>query len=322
MPIMNNELRNYVFRLLKSKIIRCLEPSETCTANGIRSHSLQNAAVLSALHEDGHVIAPRPKLDHTRSLVFERVGRNRATTFTGLCPAHDRSIFRPIETSEIDVTNPRHLFLLAYRAVLRELHATLEAAIKTQLGYQKKGEVGLIPVNTPTPEGMAAVKARMLAVDTYEYKRLYDQALLADDLSAFSHRVLFFSGLAPTIAVNSLFHAGEGRLALNVFPTQQGVAAIFSHHASDARAVAPFVDDLPTTCQPGDLERLSSLVVVNCENFVLAPAFVRHLTKKQQQQVLDLALATLHTREAPPNAPAINLFQQRTDSGVPSSNRV
>ncbi len=315
---MNKELLNYVFRLQQCRVIRCLEPHEQCAADAIRSHSVQNASVLATLQENGHVIAPQLKIDSKKgtSLVFKRVGRSRATTFTGLCAEHDYRIFKPIEHNEVDTQNPLHLFLLAYRAVLRELHATMEAAVKTRLAYRKKGDVGLIPLDVPTTEGMESLSTMMSSYDTYEHKLLYDRALLTDDLSAIKHRVLFLPGLAPTVAVNSLFQpAGEERIALNVFPTQDGATAVFSYHESDARHVAPFLDDLPTTNQEADLERISQLIVENCENFVLAPAFVRQLTDEQQRQILDLSLETLYTRKAPPDAPTINLFQKQTKTG-------
>jgi hypothetical protein len=71
------------------------------------------------------------------------VGRNFATTFEGFCSNHDAILFRPIETQIFDLANDEQLFLYAYRAIVRELHASMEAAIKLQFGYQGRVEAGL-----------------------------------------------------------------------------------------------------------------------------------------------------------------------------------
>src|SRR5689334_1962604 len=91
----------------------CLSPDGGCTEDAIRAHSVQNSRMLEALQESGHVIAPRLDLSVTGARVsFERTGRNQATTFHGLCSAHDTALFSPIETQDIDLGNPQHLFLL------------------------------------------------------------------------------------------------------------------------------------------------------------------------------------------------------------------
>ena len=60
--------------------------------------------------------------------IFKSVGRNDATTFTGLCSEHDRRMFEPIDKATINVLDEEHLFLFAYRSVLRELHADATGA--------------------------------------------------------------------------------------------------------------------------------------------------------------------------------------------------
>jgi hypothetical protein len=47
------------------------------------------------------------------------IGINRASTFTGFCSEHDRSIFAPLETVAFTAT-PEQCFLLCYRALCRE----------------------------------------------------------------------------------------------------------------------------------------------------------------------------------------------------------
>ena len=87
---------------------------------------MQNSGVLDLLVDKGHVIMPRLDFRKTEppQFVFEEVGRNQATTFTGLCGEHDQLLFAPIDTKPLDPTDQEQLFLLAYRSLLKEVHAT------------------------------------------------------------------------------------------------------------------------------------------------------------------------------------------------------
>ena len=75
--------------------------------------------------------------DKPPEITFQPVGRNHATTFTGLCGNHDHELFRTIEKNPLQISDSQHLFLLSYRAVLMEAHATRKAMIDVQLWYQR-----------------------------------------------------------------------------------------------------------------------------------------------------------------------------------------
>src|SRR5689334_8203934 len=134
------EMKNLMFRLQGSRLERCLEPREECEAKAIKAHSIAKSSVLNQLCEDNHVVMPvaRQQSDAPPTVEFRRVGKNTASTFTGLCARHDNQIFRPIDDFSFDVLNPEHLFLLAYRSVLNELHAVMQGAARIQVAYQKR----------------------------------------------------------------------------------------------------------------------------------------------------------------------------------------
>jgi hypothetical protein len=56
-----------------------------------------------------------------------------------------------------DPGNPRHRFLVAYRATFHELHATCEAGSKVQSAYLERVKRGLDPKDSPSPAGMLAL---------------------------------------------------------------------------------------------------------------------------------------------------------------------
>ena len=233
-------------------------------------------------------------------VVFESVGRNRATTFTGLCSKHDQAIFDPIDNSPIDPRSEQHLFLLAYRSVLREIHAALTGAVKIQLAFQQKVDLGLVNGDVPTPDGMLAIEHIARAFDSYEYKREYDAAYSAKEYGAVEHFHFFEHGWLPTLAVSSLFSldgliVGDdvARLVLNVYPWENGVAGVFSYLKDDAQYIRPVVAPFRTLSGAQRLRALSARILNSCENFVMAPGFWNGLDVSSKKAIRDFYVSSL-----------------------------
>lgn len=165
----------------------------------IRAHTVQNSKVLDLLVRDGHVVSLRHWFEQDKGPVigYKLVGRNEATTFTGLCDEHDREIFRPIDTNDINIENQQHLFLLAYRAVLRGLHATMEGVLKIQSVYLKRVELDLDPKNQPSQAGMEAVAHMMKSWRTFRYKYEYDQSTYQRPTAPFAMKIGFLTWIVP-----------------------------------------------------------------------------------------------------------------------------
>src|SRR5712691_4178320 len=119
-----------MFSLRAAEFSRCFAAPPPCPLPAIRAHSVQNARSLDLLAVEGHVVAPTIGLDAEQGLLVElaRVGRNQATTFSGLCPTHDREIFAPIEHASVNPHDPQDRFLLAYR--LRSTRFTQPAQLR------------------------------------------------------------------------------------------------------------------------------------------------------------------------------------------------
>src|ERR1700683_2516312 len=112
------------FRTHNSRFDKCLEPRMKCGQKAIYAHSIQNARVIDLIVTKGHVIAPTIKFSKTSyQIEFKSIGRNEASTFTGLCNEHATRLFKPLDTKPFDFNDREQLFLLAYRSVTRELHA-------------------------------------------------------------------------------------------------------------------------------------------------------------------------------------------------------
>ncbi|MCK6467494.1 MAG: hypothetical protein L6Q53_04755 [Candidatus Brocadia sinica] len=99
----DSEFKGFIAKQINKKFYRCFWPFEECKKEAIRAHSIQNSRVLQAIEQNGHVVMLQPKInfDEGPKAEFKDVGRNKATTFTGLCGEHDNQLFKPIDDSEI-----------------------------------------------------------------------------------------------------------------------------------------------------------------------------------------------------------------------------
>lgn len=306
-----------VMETMKARHAMCLAPGLNCEADAIRAHSVQNATTLELLQRNGHVVAPKLNLSFANGprMAFEEVGRHQATTFHGLCAEHDADVFRPIEQNELDLSDPHHLFLLSYRAVLKETHATAKSARDTQAGYQAGIENGLFP-NEPCAPGMLAVEHISLAYMTHEHKSRYDAAYLAGAWDAVNHyrRDLM---VPPGVAVNALLSTGRysgatdslAYATLNVFPMYGSTILLVSfltEHTRDfSRSFKRFLNSGPI------LEKLSYLILKRCENFVLSPALYDSYSEDQKTECLMHFERNIGENEWEPRDPRlINIFHR------------
>lgn len=294
----NTKARKELFsrgvKQLASAYNLCLWPGENCKSQAIRAHSVQNNGVLDSLCHNGHVIMPKLKVSFSKPPEFRfcEVGRNKATTFTGLCSDHDRELFRPIEINAIDIKNTNHLFLLSYRAVLKEAHASRKSAFDIQSNYILGTEKGLFPKDEPSAPGMLAVDQMMAAYLIEETKIEYEKAFLTKDWSCVGHDVLEIDA-SPSIAVNAMFstdlwsevYDGPAFAILNIFPSNGKTAVVFSYLKQNrAQIHDAFITILNSNGRYREYE-LSKLILRKCENFVISPHLFNQFGKKQKDAI-------------------------------------
>jgi hypothetical protein len=299
------ELLSSFFEHDKLHFNRCLAPGMSCGATAIRSHSLQNSRVLDLLVREGHVKGLTKRVDKVAGPVifFDDIGRNQATTFTGFCSEHDSNIFKPLETNSFRPNDDEHLFLVAYRAVVKELHTLMEATYKIQTGYQERVRLGVDSGDEPTPAGMFAVEYMMKSYLTHEYKCHFDEALVSKQYGGVLHDLVTISHEEATIAVCSLFSL-DGlprnddwvRVALNVLPISGNESmVVFSYLPADTTLVRSALSPVLATNGHHQKYLLSKLILNNCSNFVLSPAYYDRWSPEKKKAVTDYFLQTLFT---------------------------
>ena len=295
------EVVNYFFKVHGISTDRCHEPTETCDQQAIRAHSIPSGTVLNRLSRDGHLVVPHMKLKFPppTEISFTCVGKNNATTFSGLCAKHDNDLFCPIDNQLPDINNKIHLFLLAYRAVLREYHVVLQNAIRFQSTYQKRVEVGLSPGTEPCDFGMFAVGHLCNAYECYEYKRDFDRYYISRDWLQLKHHVLILQNQPPSIAVSSTFSLDDvdapqlPRVTLSVFPADSDVVVIFSTTPRDAPFVCTYLQQLLTAESYLQKYLLSKLILQSCDNFVIDPQHYDSMSQERKDAICQFFTDTI-----------------------------
>jgi len=315
---LSSEKLGRFFSTHHARFDRCLEPTMECSNPAIRAHSIQNARVIDLLADKGHVVALR--LDFSEGvpeIAFRSIGRNSASTFTGLCGEHDRNLFTPIDTRPLNLADREQLFLLAYRSVTRELHAVMEGAAKVQGAYISRVERGVDPANEMSPAGLFATEQLMNAFVTYEYRRInFDGSLLASAFDAVEHDVIEMNNLRPTIAVSSLFSldqvvSGDDivRVVLNVLPVDETRSvAIFSYTKQDAGKARAALDRVLAAQGDHQKYELSRLILSAIENFLIAPAHFATWNASKRERIRQAFASTVMVGTEPSEHPDLMLF--------------
>lgn len=288
-----------------------------CPNPAIRAHSVQNATALSLLEEDGHLIAPTIRIDAEVGprIDLAKVGRHRATTFAGLCGKHDREAFAPIEVGQLDLQDPEHRFLLAFRATFYEVHATASAGVMLQSGYMKRVELGLDPKGRPSPAGVFATGRLMVAWQTWVYMSHLYEAYTARQFDAVVHDLRLVSVQSPTLAASALFslssrkHSDGARVCLTVLPVSKTqTAVLLSYTTREAKEARRQLKKLLRANESTFKHELSRRLLNHCANFVLSPSYVASWTQTKRQVVVDLFVRTTFQNDLAFDHPDLNLF--------------
>lgn len=296
-------MKGVFFDALQEENIKCLEPNEKCQEPLIRSHSVQDSRILNSLADDHHVYTitiDKRALGRSNAnefavpkMIFKRVSVHDATTFKGLCNRHDTVIFAPIDKEDLDIENSEHVFLLTYRAVLRETATLVGAARMAQNGYLKKADIGVISRDQPSLEGRYAVEQAMKAMDFYTYKKAFDFIYLEKLYDEISWMYYIFDEKG-TFAVSSVFSVDPSmnkedipkNIGINIFPYENKTYVVFSCLKEHRDTMNIMLNDIITATGYYQKYLISKLVLRRCENIVFSPALINSWSDSKKDSIL------------------------------------
>lgn len=135
---------------------------------------------------------------------------------------------------------------------------------------------------------------------SYLYKGEYDAAYSARDFHRVEHVKLFEPGRLPTLAVSALFSLDNilvgddvARVALNVYPSDDGAMILFSFLRSHSDSIRPFLETFQAVSGDRLLEMVSVRVLNTCENFAIAPQFWNGLDDSIKRAICDFYASSL-----------------------------
>ncbi len=185
-------LRDSFFnKSVKTTLERCWAPPfGICSSKPINAHSIQNKRVLASLSLNGFVIMPQEKfLDkgETLNVDFREIGRDKASTFTGLCRTHDTEIFSPIDNFDVDLGNAQQLFLIAYRTIFYRFHRMVLDTKRLMKVHEDQVKVGRAANNSKDIGSKWIFDKSIKTWMAYKYKTIYDDAYLAHQYDIVKH---------------------------------------------------------------------------------------------------------------------------------------
>jgi len=226
----------------------CLHPNAGAACNGgiIRAHTIQRNGGLSRIARQGHVYTFVPDLITLIKTeghgAPKLTGYKEATTFTGFCASHDNTTFAPIETHPFN-SNEQHTFLLAYRAICKELYA--KSAQLDLISYQQTLDRGHNPTEQLQIQAFFAslkIGVELGLKNLHAYKIPYDDALQRSDFSQAHYYVIRLANIPDFLCSGAILpeHDFQGRLlqslsnahvdhiTFSLVATEAGGAAVFS----------------------------------------------------------------------------------------------
>jgi hypothetical protein len=170
---------------------------DECSGNIVKAHTISKSGSLKTIAVDSHVMGTKVNLSELHKsqgkVTLHRVGINTASTFTGFCAHHDKTLFAPLEDHPI-VLNDEQLFLLAYRSIARELFAkeisanTADFMHGADRGHDPFLQVMMQYLATEFSSGVDLALKELQSI-----KAKMDGMLAARDFSKLKHFVIEFS---------------------------------------------------------------------------------------------------------------------------------
>lgn len=309
---------------MKPRYTKCLDPTLTCGNDAIRAHSVQNANALSLIAEDNHVYELKMRITLGEPVcAFQKVGRNNASTFTGMCGQHDTEIFRPIDTKPLATDDPEQLFLIAYRSVTRELHVVLEGAMRIQSAFLNRVAQGEASSTEPSSADAQAIGHFLKAWSVWKYRyKFFDKALVEGRFGNIKHSIFKIEDEQPILAASSFFSVDQKRwgrpfaaVIVNVVPTSSTeTVVIFSYADEHSGKARRYVAPIMLAKAQRQKYELSYLILNRAENFFVSPRAIDCWPDEKRKHIETSFYSTVVPGVTLDRVPELMLFDS-TDRG-------
>lgn len=275
-PLLQERLKE-----LQGPLGYCMFPGCETKQQNIKAHSISKR-FLNRLEDNQQVYVWNDKLGTDITLVHCK----SATTFLGVCGQHDQQ-FSLIDNNDLNISKPneKYLFLLAYRAILKELY------IQEKLWEKNKDK----PVN------VRIYKQKSSLDSGRRYKEKVDAIYKERDWKKMQHKI-FPINTNPTIAVSSFFSLDDidplatPEAMVSVLPiNSEKTVCIFSAITDHKPALLKYLDrNLGSEHNKGFRVRLSALLLRDTLNYVISPVFWNNLSEHRKKIITEFLSKTTY----------------------------
>jgi len=293
---MANENIQFFVKTQKVDLSKCLCPLD-CKEKAIKAHSIQNAKVIDMIATEGNVMMPRGVVKNGEMhLELGKVGRQDASTFTGLCSKHDIELFKAIDTKPLNIDNCEQRRQLATRAYLRQFHTELANAERDWNRHEQYcKENGLDSSNPFTPYYQMYDYWIDKSHELYRYYRKHIEEPMERGIEpSLRSLIITMDKQAPVFACSALFSIGHTSgndlvaVMLTVLPlTPTYTVAILTyardHEDEVKKGLASVFDADEKTLK----HELAKLIIEKVENFALSPAHHAKWSAEKKKRVID-----------------------------------
>ncbi|MEV5029604.1 hypothetical protein [Paenibacillus sp. LPE1-1-1.1] len=269
-----------------------------CPDKVIKAHSIQNNKILNKLSNNGDVMYfDFGKIEYPLNL--RRIGRGKATTFSGFCSNHDSLIFRPIELYDYAPGDREQEFLFAYRSfarayIIKKSAKNLNLRMKTFLGQESDTmftnsiEIALINTLAKLEEHKVIFYKNLVHKKFHKIKT--ETIIFEEEYSLAASTTFFLLGDINGKVINDTVNANKyiSPFFLNVFPKNGKTYVLMSYFNKDKYMYLEVMKQILNSSIDKQKNIISNLIIINAENFVFSPDKFNLLSLKEQEHILNI----------------------------------
>lgn len=279
-----------------------------CSGNIIRAHTVSKRSSLYKISRNGHVYGlPYSifKIHEGRGVIQpELLGLNKASTFTGFCSFHDKSLFSCFEDQPFE-NKKEQIFFLGYRALARE-HFT-KTAQKGSAIHMKDADKGSDISKQLFVQGFAKLYGKSVDLgerDLKHHKSIYDTHVENRDFDDLKAYILEFDSMLPIQASGAIFpevdfHGNQIQslqdtetildlITCYIITEGSRSIAVFSWLPNSHNSCEKFVSSFRKLPDDKKIEALFVFTFVSFENTFIEPGWWEALDQKTKAYVIEL----------------------------------
>lgn len=282
-----------------------------CEKRIINAHTVsKSSSLVSIADSSNHVMGLKinlPNLIKNNGKLYpEKIGINQASTFTGFCAYHDRTIFSCIENLSFTGT-PEQCFALMFRSLSKEIYAK-EGGLRTS-DFTKGADKGKplayqVYMQKFIHDHQAGLNAAIGELNALKQK--LDNIFISKNFSKIESLIFTFSEPLP-VAVSSIlspekdFDGNEiqdlgdlnfipEQVCFNAFSSEGKGYVVFSW-LEDCRIITSFIRSLEKISSGNIFDTLIKFFFTKAENCFFSPVWWDGLNEGQRMNICNMIMS-------------------------------